>query len=442
MIKKLAGLSFLAIAILFGCKKPDSSVGIGNLPDEDMMSLVTIDTLTLEMVTVREDSLKTDELSSSVLGRVFHPRIGTVNASFATQLRLDYPNIDFGLNPIADSIFLKLKYTGDAFGTFTPHQIMVRQLVDTLVLDSAYYSNFDPLTVHGSLVDPLQPPVSIKPTGQIITNTDTISSELIIAMDIEFAQGLLELDPSVYSSNDSWLQHFPGIVVSSMSGYGACGVDISSGSSVMRLHYHNDVDTNFFDYEISPLSARVNMFSHEFVPNLEDVNSLNPEEAFIPGEDLLYIMSGSGVKIKLDIPYLESLNDDSLSSERAVIKAELIVPLDEHYYDARHPAHEQLFVLVEDVEGNFVSTPDQVGGIGVDGAFDRSAKEYRFNISRTVQHILNRSTGIGYGNFSPDEDVPPLYIVSSRAGIAIQGVVLKGTAVDENRARLVLTCAH
>ena len=117
MIKKLAGLSFLAIAILSGCKKPDSSVGIGNLPDEDMMSLVTIDTLTVEMVTVREDSLKTDELSSAVLGKVFHPRIGTVNASFATQLRLDYPNIDFGLNPVADSIFLKLKYTGDAFGT-------------------------------------------------------------------------------------------------------------------------------------------------------------------------------------------------------------------------------------------------------------------------------------------------------------------------------------
>ena len=35
------------------------------------MSLVTILALTLEMVTVREDSLKTDELSSSVLGRVF-----------------------------------------------------------------------------------------------------------------------------------------------------------------------------------------------------------------------------------------------------------------------------------------------------------------------------------------------------------------------------------
>ena len=441
MIKKLAGLSFLAIAILSGCKKPDSSVGIGNLPDEDMMSLVTIDTLTVEMVTVREDSLKTDELSSAVLGKVFHPRIGTVNASFATQLRLDYPNIDFGLNPVADSIFLKLKYTGDAFGTFTPHQIMVRQLEDTLVLDSAYYSNFDPLTAHGSLVDPLQPPVSLKPTGQIITSTDTVFSELVITMDMEFAQGLLDLDTSVYSSNDSWLQHFPGIVVSSMSGYGACGIDISSGSSVMRLHYHNDVDTNFFDYEISPLSARVNMFSHEFVPNLEDVNSLNPEEAFIPGEDLLYIMSGSGVKIKLDIPYLESLND-SLSSERAILKAELIVPLDEHYYDSRYPAHEQLFVLVEDEEGNFVSTPDQAGGIGIDGTFDRSAKEYKFNISRTVQHILNRSTGIGYGNFSPEEDVPPLYIVSSRAGIAIQGVVLKGTAVDENRARLVLTCAH
>ena len=102
--------------------------------------------------------------------------------------------------------------------------------------------------------------MSLKPTGQIITNADTISSELVIAMDMEFAQGLLDLDTSFYSSNDNWLQYFPGIVVSSMSGYGACGIDVSSGSSVMRLHYHNDRH-KLFDYEINPLSARVNMFS-------------------------------------------------------------------------------------------------------------------------------------------------------------------------------------
>jgi hypothetical protein len=35
-----------------------------------------------------------------------------------------------------------------------------------------------------------------------------------------------------------------------------------------------------------------------------------------------------------------------------------------------------------------------------------------------------------------------LYIVSSRAGISIQGVVIRGTGVDLNRARLVLTCSH
>ena len=81
-----------------------------------MMSLVTIDTL-IEMVTVREDSLKTDELQLSV-GKGFSSAYWDCKCSFATQLRLDYPNIDFGINPVADSIFLKLKYTGEAFGTF------------------------------------------------------------------------------------------------------------------------------------------------------------------------------------------------------------------------------------------------------------------------------------------------------------------------------------
>ena len=32
----------------------------------------------------------------------------------------------------------------------------------------------------------------------------------------------------------------------------------------MRLHYHNDNDTAFYDFLIGPLSARVNVLRHHF----------------------------------------------------------------------------------------------------------------------------------------------------------------------------------
>ena len=78
---KIAFLLFLCCIVLFtGCLKPESSIGLGLQPETDLLDLVTTDTLTLEIFTVREDSLETDELSTAVLGRVFQPRIGWTTA--------------------------------------------------------------------------------------------------------------------------------------------------------------------------------------------------------------------------------------------------------------------------------------------------------------------------------------------------------------------------
>jgi len=447
-LTSLVAISLVIVAALSGCKKPDSSIGLGLQPESDMLALFTDDPdsplVTVRLVTVREDSLATDELSTGVLGRVYHPRFGLVTASFVTQLRLSAPNINFGDNVVADSMFLTLKLTGDAYGTLTPHSIAVEQLTDTLVLDSTYYSNYTPITGHINLVDPAQDAVSLNPTADVIVGEDTVTSQITLKMSNDFAQTLLNQDTTTFSSNDEWLKYFPGVHIYSMSGQGAAGIDISSGLSTMRVHYHNDTDTSFYDFIISPLSARVNLFSQEFDGALSELNIPETDTSFVAGDDLLYIMSGAGVKLEMYIDGLDALND-SLGPERAVQKAELILKVDEHYYNKRYPAHAQLFIMTENEDGESVSTADQyVTNSHVDGVFNPVTMEYRFNISRTVQQLLNRESGYdyGYGNFSPDRDVPPLHIVSTRAGISIQGVVIRGSGVDENHARLVVTCSH
>jgi hypothetical protein len=456
-LTSLVAISIVVFMALSGCKKPDSSIGLGLQPESDMLALFTDDSdsplVTVRLVTVREDSLATDELSTGVLGRVYHPRFGLVTASFATQLRLSAPNINFGENVVADSMYLALKMTGDVYGTLTPHSIMVSELVDTLVLDSTYYSNFNPETAHINLLDPSQPQVSLNPAADVIIGEDTVISQVRLKMSNDFAQTLLDQDTTTFSSNEDWLKYFPGVHISSMSGQGAAGIDISSGLSTMRLHYHNDTDTSFYDFVISPLSARVNMFSHDFDGGLSELTSPETDNSFIAGDELLYIMSGSGVKIEMYIDGLDALND-SLGPERAVQKAELILHVDEHFYNTRYPAIAELFILTENEDGEPTSTPDQFLTNGhIDGVFNPETMEYRFNISRTVQQLLNRESEYVYGcgNFSPDKDVPPLHIVSTRAGISIQGVVIRGTGdikpanvvwVDKKSPRLVVTCSH
>ena len=449
---KTSCLLCLSCILLFaGCIKPESSIGLGLQPETDLLNLVTTDTLTLEIFTVREDSLETDELSTAVLGRVFQPRIGWTTAGFATQLRLSAPGINFGTNPQVDSLFLSLRFTGDTYGQLSPQSLLVHQLADSLSLDSTYYSNFNPEITHDILNDEFQGQISLNPSDDLIIGEDTIASQIRLNLKPSLGQAILDQDTSVFNNNESWLDFFPGIVVSTQgNGVGAAGIDISSGLSLMRLHYHNDTDTSFYDFLISPLSARVNMFSQDYVGALSGLNSPVSDSVFVDGIRSLYIMSGAGLKTHIKIPFLESINNaidsisgDTISLGSAIQKAELVFTLDDSYFDSRYPPHDQLYILTENSEGSPISTPDQMSlGVNIDGNFDSQDKTYRFNISRSIQHLLNRSSGAYYGNFSPDNPVPPFYIVSSRAGISIQGVVLNGTDAGENRPRLVITYSH
>jgi hypothetical protein len=445
-------IAFLCCIVLFtGCLKPESSIGLGLQPETDLLNLVTTDTLTLEIFTVREDSLETDELSTAVLGRVFQPRIGWTTAGFATQLRLSAPGVNFGTNPQVDSIFLSLRFTGDTYGQLSPQSLLVQQLTDSISLDSTYYSNFNPEVTHDILNDELQGGVSLNPSDDLIIGEDTIVSQIRLNLKSSLGQTILDQDTSVFNNNESWLDFFPGIVVSTQgNGVGAAGIDISSGLSLMRLHYHNDTDTSFYDFLISPLSARVNMFSQDYVAALSTLNSPANDSVFVDGGRSLYIMSGAGLKTHIKIPFLESINNsidtisgDTISLGCAIQKAELIFTLDDSYFDSRYPPQDQLYILTENSEGSPISTPDQMSlGVNIDGYYDSQNKTYRFNISRSIQHLLNRSSGAYYGNFSPENPIPPFYIVSSRAGISIQGVVLNGTGAGENRPRLVITYSH
>jgi len=438
------------VVFIAGCRKPESSIGLGLQPETDLLNLVTTDTLTLDVYTVREDSLATDELSTAVLGRTFQPRIGWTTAGFATQLRLSAPGVNFGTNPQVDSLFLNLRLTGDTYGQLFPQSLLIHQMVDSLSVDSTYYSTFQPEVSSEILNDVSQGAVSINPSDYMSIGGDTVVSQIQLKLNPDLGQTILNQDTSVFNSNASWLDFFPGIVVSTQTGgIGAAGIDISSGLSLMRLHYHNDAGPSFYDFLISPLSARVNMFSQQYVGELSSLNTPENDSTYVDGNKSLYVMSGAGLKTHLKIPFLNALNDsinelgNTISLGCAIQKAELILPLDDSYFNSRFPPQEQLYILTENSEGNPISTPDQLGvGANIDGYYNSQTKSYHFNISRSIQHLLNRNTGAFYGNFSPEHPIPPFYIVSSKAGISLQGVALKGTDSGSDGARIVITYSH
>lgn len=423
------------LATFTSCTRPETELGLDLQSPGDLLSAYQTDTFEIKLTTLREDSLETDNLSTAVLGRMWHPLTGWHKGGFATQLRLSAPDVDFGTNPVADSLYLSLAYTGALYGKPERQRIQVFQLAEDVLLDSTYHSNRAWQLVETDLADPAHQPVLLNPNQDLYIGGDTLAPEARIYLDTDWGQALLDAEATVFSSNTDWTAFVPGLYIAptaSGAGDGAVGIDLAAGGSELVLHYHNDEDTLKYTFNINALCGRANAFEHDWLGDLSPFN--HAEQGSLPANEGLHIFSAAGAKVAIEFPDLLALR---AYPELAVHKAELWLPVSEASLreQPRYPFQDQLFILTENDEGEPVSTPDQNSiGLNINGYYDADSLVYRFNISQTVQQMLN-------GNM----EGAPLHLVSSRSGISFQGVKLNGPGASENplrNARLVLTFSH
>jgi hypothetical protein len=357
------------------------------------------------------------------------PGLSFFTASLATQLRLSATDVNFGDGAVADSMHLLLRTTDDFYGRPGELFLSVQPLSDSLSLEEPQYSNLRPPTTGEEWLSPSVASLPLGPNNVVAIGADSTVAALKVPLDVARAQDIVDLDPSTLSANANWFEQLPGLLISTLPypvGEGVAAVDINSGLSVMRLHYTNSEGAAFYDFLISPLSARVNLFQHDFLGGALAELASNDDLNEWPGDERAYVISASGCKVRLDFPHLGNFEQED-GSVPTVLKAELVVPLAEVATNKPVPTQEQLFVLMDGGEGDFVSTPDQNAPIPVGGEKDEDRNAYVFNLTSTVQSMMKGDLQ-GRG----------LYLVSNRAGISVSRVELNGTDVD-NPTRLELT---
>lgn len=402
----LTGAKFFLIAMvltsIFVTSCDESSVvGLDVQPTNDLLNVSNQDTTTLVTKTVKMDSLRTDETilqlvtTDVLLGTYIDPIFGRSSASIYTQLKLNTENPGFGINPILDSAVLSLVYDSSyCYGETerVAQNISVFKVFEDIKAEDKYYS-FNSLST--STFDLASGYAFIpEPTKSVTIQGEALKPQLRIKL-IQLGQGILNNQGTGNLDNNAAFQKFiKGFYITTEntsslnSGEGnILRFNLEDSQSKLTLYYRNDTEDSL-KYDLSMNSvARFSRFTHDFTS--VDVNLASQLSVSPPTQnDVVFVQSMSGLKVKIEIPYIMGWNKASTTT---INKAELVIKVNPNatYKLDIFTAPEKLMLYGISDDGSDYVLPDFYEGSSYfGGVYNLTTQEYRINISRYIQQVL------------------------------------------------------
>ena len=370
-------LALISSFLFFSCS--DSNVvGLEIQPNSDIIEIFNgevineIDSLnpplySLLLSTHSEDSLRTDETTSLLLGSINDPIFGLNEGSFLTQISLSENNVDLGENPVVDSVVFSYSYSGYYGDLTSPTSIAVKYVDLNIYKDSVYYSNHQFSGAFASTEDLL--------LDFTISSDTSISPILKMTLDNSIGQQILDLGNSTLVDNETFQQNFGCFSFNEYSSIANSIIYLnpSGSNSNFTIYYHNSIsDTLSLSFALDGDAARINLFNDKPLSNL-NINS-----------EYSYVQSMSGFRTNIEIENLDNLRLDLAG--KSINHASLNFNVTD--FDTYSP-HDKLFLVRENSEGSNVFLTDFT--IEGDSHFkgELNGDSYDFNISRYFHKLLN-----------------------------------------------------
>jgi len=428
---------FLLLIFVSGCKKNEDGLGANLLPDDSLLGLNRIDTISIESYTLLDDSIRMDNEPTVMLGSMNDPQFGKVKAGFYTQLRLSTNQPIFSIPGTTevlgiDSVVLSLIYLGEQYGFNFPQEYEVYEISEQLYTDSLYYSNRVIETKATDLVLPESRTKRPAPGQSTIVGTDSLAPpQLRLKLNHEIGERIIANQGSDSLSTNTFTSFIKGLYVTVSDKYippGNGGVhlyNLVSANSKVTIYYTtvnkaNQQEKHTYDLLINSNAQFFSKTTHDFTTGLPGlVAQLNGNHSL--GQQFSYVQAGAGVKTRIRFPHLDKLNNDTM----AINRAELIIPME---LNTIYAPPGRIFALGRDAEENAYLLPDILEGDGhFNGFLDVINQQYRINISRWTQQVV-------YGS----RDNTDIELVSNRAGSTVNRVVLFGPDNPDRQMKLVL----
>ncbi len=374
---------------VYACQEDPSKLGLDFLKDSDLVEVGFIDTVTVEAYTIEPEPLITVGKYQMAIGSYVDPVFGAVKAEILAQFAYSY-YIDFGDNPICDSLIVELFCSGGYGKDEFTSKISVYELTSDLADSIDYNSDFDPTGYYDiNKINTSDPVVS----DMNVDNDNTDSTLIQIYLSKFFANKLLNptVDDSLFYSNDSVFKaNMKGLyfAVEQVSEDGRILYALPSNySSRLILYYHNDEDTSSYSYYFYGSYVRIGVFNfnEHSGANIPYLNDTSIQDTAI------YLQSLGGTAANIRLPYINSLISEL--GNVSVNKAELIVPvLTDSSEQTEYEIPSQLGLRAVNDEGEQSILPDDpsvlrlVGYFG--GKYDDEIEAYRFNIGNYIQNLI------------------------------------------------------
>lgn len=300
-------LFFIVLVLASSCREPTtvSNDVIGGL---DQLDPIFTDTLTVETLTQRDDSLRTSRQLFHYIGSMDDPSIGKTYGALFAQVRLPSNNIDLGDTLALDSLILQLRYARPHGKGEVPQDFVVYQVTEDM----------DPLTSYIESESFSFDAVEIGKATDVVEET---ADTTVIRIRMSDAIGnflLAQSGGSIFENNDAFLAAFKGLLIApdTSAGYGEALYPVSTLDVLtnLTLHYSSaGEDSLRFVFPINATSATHSYYQHQY-----DNPSLTDQLAGQVQQDSVVFAQGlGGLLTAVNIPHIPNLGDIS------IMKAEL-----------------------------------------------------------------------------------------------------------------------
>ena len=455
----------ISLFLLGSCENP-TSIGLDVEPGDGIVGDL-IDSLTIQAVTLKDDSARSNSFNQTTFGILNDPAIGKTTANLALAIGKPAKVPRIREDAEIDSVVLVLPYGNEYFGDTTgaSFTLQVRQLAE--VYTDGTYSNKTWAVADEVLATKALRQYAYKDSLQIRKYVDEKDSvmkvvpQLRMALSADFFKELFSesVDSASLATEKGYSEHEKGLYLNvddaSVSGVGGLvtfrgAADVTGIELVYRQPNGKSGDEAGIDTVRTFLPTTVSGGSSNFAARISSsvehtyTDQVTAQLAEPTGNfETVYLQGSAGLRTKLSLPHIDSLKGRGI----AVNKAELVIYVDEENMGADFGYYAPRLTLYrEDIASQRQPVPDgdtrsdgqqfigdprslwrRANGFwqAFGGEYDKENQRYIFHITSFVQDLLRDQIKNNDFYIAPvslmDRDIPYVSVLNTGSRAVLGG---------------------